>query len=71
MNLPINKTILNELCEAHGVEKLYLFGSATNANFNSESDVDILVKFNQIELANYFTNYLSLKEKLKLTFVSF
>lgn len=68
MNLPINKTILNELCESHGVEKLYLFGSATNSNFNSESDVDLLVKFNAIELTNYFTNYLSLKEKLKEIF---
>lgn len=55
---------LKRLCDAHHVEKMYLFGSALNSNYNAESDVDLLVKFKSIELSGYFDNYFNLKEKL-------
>ena len=49
----------------HNVEKMYLFGSALNSNFNKESDIDLLVKFKVIELSKYFDNYMDFKEKLE------
>jgi uncharacterized protein len=53
------------LCNEHMVEKLYLFGSAAKNTLNESSDVDFVVKFKTIDLANYFKNYMSFKNKLK------
>lgn len=55
---------LKALCKKHHVQKLYLFGSATNDSFNENSDVDFLVSFHKIELPIYFENYITFKEKL-------
>ena len=66
--LSIEKNKISELCKNHNVEKLYIFGSATNENFSSKSDVDLLVSFKDFDLANYFTNYISLKENFKKLF---
>ena len=52
----------------YNVEKMYLFGSALNTNFNQESDIDLLVKFKNIELSKYFDNYTDFKEKLEILF---
>lgn len=52
---------LKKLCTMYNVEKMYLFGSALNSNFNKKSDLDILVKFKEIELAEYFDNYINFK----------
>ena len=59
---------LNSLCVQYNVEKMYLFGSALNANFNTESDIDLLVKFKPIELALYFDNYINFKQNLESLF---
>jgi uncharacterized protein len=59
---------LKKLCTMYNVEKMYLFGSALNSNFNKESDVDLLVKFKVIELSKYFDNYMDFKEKLENLF---
>ena len=56
---------LNRLCEEHNVDKMYLFGSALKKSFSDKSDIDFLVRFKQIDLANYFENYMSFKEDLK------
>ncbi|MBA0885496.1 nucleotidyltransferase family protein [Flavobacterium undicola] len=56
---------LKKLCIIYNVEKMYLFGSAVNSNFNDKSDVDLLVKFKPIELSQYFDNYINFKEKLE------
>ena len=63
-NIEFNIDNLNKLCINYNVEKMYLFGSVLNSNFNKESDVDLLVKFKEIELAEYFDNYINFKEKL-------
>jgi hypothetical protein len=44
---------------------MYLFGSALNSDFNSDSDIDFLVKFKPMNLAGYFENYMNFKESLK------
>lgn len=59
---------LKKLCTLYNVEKMYLFGSALNSNFNDKSDVDLLVKFKPIELSLYFDNYINFKEKLESLF---
>jgi predicted nucleotidyltransferase len=56
---------LKIICSAHNVDKMYLFGSALNSNFNDNSDIDFLVKFKSFELSQYFDNYINLKENLK------
>ncbi|MBS9768039.1 MAG: nucleotidyltransferase domain-containing protein [Flavobacteriaceae bacterium] len=66
INLHIKK--LQALCEKHKVASLYLFGSATGSSFNEQSDIDFLVSFKPIDLADYFSNYMSLKNKLKELF---
>ncbi len=63
-----HKEKLNMLCRTYNVDKMYLFGSALNQSFNANSDVDFLVKFKEIELADYFNNYINLKENLKSLF---
>jgi predicted nucleotidyltransferase len=56
---------LKRLCTLYNVEKMYLFGSILNANFNKESDIDFLVKFKAIEISTYFDNYMDFKENLE------
>ncbi len=56
---------LKHLCDLHHVDKMYLFGSALNNKFNSKSDIDFLVKFKPIDLAQYFDNYMNFKENLR------
>ncbi|HEA30409.1 hypothetical protein LCGC14_2496060 [marine sediment metagenome] len=57
---------IKSLCDKFHVDKIYLFGSALNSNFNSKSDLDFLVKFKPIDLAEYFNNYISFKKSLKI-----
>ncbi|MBZ9628856.1 nucleotidyltransferase domain-containing protein [Psychroflexus sp. CAK1W] len=59
---------LKNLCDQYHVEKMYLFGSALTPDFNTKSDIDFLVKFKPIDLADYFDNYIGFKENLKRLF---
>lgn len=53
-----NKTQINKLCHENKVEKLYVFGSVLTDTFNSESDLDFVVSFNEsIEMLDYADNY--------------
>lgn len=36
---------INSVCKKYGVKSLYLFGSATNGDFNDQSDIDFLVEY--------------------------
>jgi len=66
MNL-IDKNLdkIIELCVMHNVKELYLFGSALTNKFNDSSDLDMLIQFNQIDLLDYFDNYMDFKERLE------
>lgn len=61
-----NRDKLMRLCDLYHVEKLYMFGSALNSNFNLKSDIDFLVKFKPIDLAEYFENYINFKENITI-----
>ena len=43
--LSIPKDEVAEFCQAHGIRRFAIFGSALRADFNSESDIDVLVEF--------------------------
>lgn len=60
-----HKSQIIELCDNHKVKELYLFGSVLTDQFNESSDIDMLIQFNQVELLEYFDNYMDLKEKLE------
>ena len=59
---------LKEICEGHLVDKLYIFGSAVSGKLKEESDIDFLVRFKEFDLANYFENFLDLKNSLEILF---
>jgi hypothetical protein len=50
------------------VKELYVFGSVLTELFNKNSDIDFLVKFGDVELLNYFDNYMDFKESLEILF---
>ena len=60
-----NISSVSELCKLHNVKNLYLFGSILSENFSPDSDIDFLVNFKNIDLFQYFDNYMELKEKLE------
>jgi predicted nucleotidyltransferase len=66
MNL-IYKNIdkIKSLCEKHRVKELYIFGSVLTDQFNDSSDVDILIQFGDVELNDYFDNYMDFKVELE------
>jgi predicted nucleotidyltransferase len=69
MNLIDNyRSQIIELCDNHNVKELYLFGSVLTDQFNDSSDIDLLIQFDQVELLEYFDNYMDLKEKLEKMF---
>jgi predicted nucleotidyltransferase len=66
MNL-IEKNIdsLIGLCKQHKVKELYIFGSILTSKFNKDSDIDMLVQFENIDILEYADNYFDFKEKLE------
>ena len=48
--LTSQKKALAALCQEHRVEKLYLFGSATTGRFGPDSDLDMVVRFQPLDL---------------------
>ena len=59
---------LKKLCYKHKVEELYVFGSIVTDFFEDKSDIDFLVKFGEVNLYDYFDNYMDLKESLENLF---
>ncbi len=43
--IKIDKEKIAELCRRHHIQKLSLFGSAVRADFQPESDLDLLIEF--------------------------
>lgn len=56
---------INRLCQKHNVGALYAFGSVLRADFSAESDIDLLVRFDDVNLLHYADNYFSLKFSLE------
>ena len=43
----VSKTALATFCQAHGIKRLAIFGSALRAGFGPGSDIDVLIEFEQ------------------------
>jgi predicted nucleotidyltransferase len=56
---------IKKLCNKHQVAELYVFGSVTKENFSPTSDIDFLVRFENVEPREYFDNYMNFKEMLE------
>jgi predicted nucleotidyltransferase len=61
---------INDLCKKHKVKELYAFGSVLDENrFNDESDVDLIVKFNDgVLVEDYADLFFDLADGLELIF---
>lgn len=60
-----HKADIIKLCETHKVKSLYVFGSVLTKDFNSDSDIDIVVDFAKIEVEDYADNYFDFKFSLQ------
>ena len=56
---------ITELCKTHKVKSLFAFGSVLNEKFNNESDIDLIVDFQQLDVLDYGDNYYDLKFSLE------
>jgi predicted nucleotidyltransferase len=45
MNIEINEQRVKEICNNYAIKELALFGSALRSDFDTESDIDLLVEF--------------------------
>ena len=60
-----NIDFLISLCKQHKVKELYIFGSILTSKFNKDSDIDMLVQFDNVDILEYVDNYFDFKEKLE------
>jgi uncharacterized protein len=56
---------IKRLCSAHKVKQLYAFGSVLTNKFNTESDVDLIVDFDTMDISDYADNYFDFKFSLQ------
>ena len=56
---------IRKLCNDHKVRHLYAFGSVLTTKFNNESDVDLVVDFDPIDVSLYADNYFDFKFSLQ------
>jgi len=59
------KNEINALCANHKVRSLYAFGSVLTSNFNTNSDIDLIVDFKEIDVKDYADNYFGFKFSLQ------
>jgi predicted nucleotidyltransferase len=56
------------LCKLHKVQRLFVFGSILSDRFQKDSDIDLIVDFQGVELYDYADNYFDFKESLENLF---
>ena len=56
---------IQELCKASKVKSLFAFGSVTREDFNENSDIDLIVDFEEKDPFKYTDLYFGLKSKLE------
>ena len=61
--IPIDREKLAEFCRRHHIRKLSLFGSVLRDDFAPDSDVDVLVEFEQGHVPGFIRLY-HLEEQL-------
>ena len=68
MILEKNIDTISKLCSSHHVKHLYAFGSVLTHRFNDDSDVDLIVDFEPMDISGYADNYYNFKFLLEETF---
>lgn len=56
------------LCKLHKVQRLFVFGSVLSDRFQKDSDIDLIVDFQGVELYDYADNYFDFKDSLENLF---
>lgn len=56
---------INKLCSTYKVKQLFAFGSVLTDKFNNESDIDLIVDFEPIDITQYADNYYDFKFSLE------
>ena len=59
---------IRSLCERYRVKTLYVFGSVLTPNFDTHSDIDLLVDFLDQDPLQYASNYFQFKFELEKLF---
>lgn len=58
---------IQKLCKQYRVRRLYAFGSVLTDSFKQDSDVDLIVDFEALDVRQYADNYFNLKFALEDT----
>ena len=71
--IELNLQRIIDLCRKHKVKSLAVFGSILTDSFNDDSDVDLLVDFEDYDRDNpgefdYVTNYFDFRDALEMLF---
>ena len=59
---------LIRLCNTYNVKTMHLFGSVCTDKFNENSDIDVLISFDNLSIEQYTDNYFELHYKLQELF---
>ncbi len=59
------KEPIEALCRKHKVKRLSVFGSILSDHFSEQSDIDFLVRFEDVDLSGYADNYYEFKFSLQ------
>ncbi|MFC6267135.1 nucleotidyltransferase family protein [Frigoriflavimonas asaccharolytica] len=60
-----NINLIKQFCELYNVRTLSTFGSVNTDQFNTNSDIDFLVDFNETDPFKYSDLYFQFKQKLE------
>lgn len=63
-----NIEAIKALCKSHYVSRLFIFGSVLTNRFKKNSDIDLIVDFQGVDLYSYADNYFDLKDSLERLF---
>lgn len=58
---------LKRLCREHGVKRLAVFGSVARNDHDADSDIDLLVEFEDVDSPGYADRYLNFAEAAEST----
>jgi len=63
-----NMDKIQNYCRAYKVKELYAFGSVITGDFNEQSDIDLLIKFDNLSIEEHTDNYFILYNLFQKTF---
>jgi uncharacterized protein len=63
-----NIETIRDLCTKHKVSRLFVFGSVLTNKLKKNSDVDLIVDFQDVDVYDYADNYFDLKFSLENVF---